>query len=130
LLVSGNRGRAILSVSYRNVSAAPSHLNKVVCAGVETFAGQTGKIRPGSALQISGSCYGGTTVSYILLSIAQLRVLSPKRWYLFEVLKIKSELTVQYVHKWFLTIFDSFFSKTYLQMYFSVASIYEITFQF
>jgi hypothetical protein len=39
LLGSGNRGRAILSVSYRNVSAALSHLNKVVCAGVETFAG-------------------------------------------------------------------------------------------
>jgi hypothetical protein len=79
LLGSGNRRRAFLSVSYRNVSAALSHLNKVVCAGVETFAGQTGKICPNPALKISGSCYGGTTTSYILLSIAQLLVLSLKR---------------------------------------------------
>ncbi len=38
---------------------------------------------------------------------------------IFEVLKIKSELTV--CAEWFLTIFGRFFSKTYLQIYFFVA---------
>jgi hypothetical protein len=82
LLGSGNRGRAILAVSYRNVSAALSHLKlKLSVQVLKPLLGKPVKsaLAPLSRYLVHVMEVHCTTTSYILLSIAQLLVLSLKR---------------------------------------------------